>query len=261
MARGLRKAAVRGCAALALARRALHKRPAPMILTCPACSTAYAVPDSAIGASGRQVRCAACKTSWFQAPGADAAAIAAASEPLPAPVQAAPSSMPHGRRADDLPRFDADAPSRSPFTHAPPFSVRRNPARRQTALAGAAAAAMLFAVGALALLGPPDIRANLGGGASPIQIQMQKPEQRTMPDGNLMLNVGGQLINPTDKNQRVPSIRAEIRDPDGRVIYSWVIAPPVRTLGPSGRAVFYSTGVDVPRGENALRLTLEGSAG
>lgn len=256
-----------------------------MILSCPACQTAYAVPDSAIGISGRQVRCAACKASWFQEPNAAAIATltsppqpgAAVVAPVPdpesaaAPVEPASEGMPvprQGRRLDDPPvaGFEGEPPlpSFSPFTHAPPFGGRRNPARRQTMLAGAAATAMLFGVGALAVLGPPDIRSNLGlraAGASPIQIQMQMPELRDMPDGNRMLDVSGQLINPTDETQRVPPIRAEIRDPDGRVVYSWVIAPPLRTLAPSGRANFYSGGIDIPAGDNALKLTLDGAEG
>ena len=56
-----------------------------MIVSCPACSTSFAVDDSLIGPSGRKVRCAKCSHRWHQMPtaqdeAAPAAAIAPASE-------------------------------------------------------------------------------------------------------------------------------------------------------------------------------------
>lgn len=55
-----------------------------MIISCPACSTRYVVPDTAIGTDGRTVRCAKCKHSWFQEP--DTLELTTATEePAPAP--------------------------------------------------------------------------------------------------------------------------------------------------------------------------------
>lgn len=245
-----------------------------MILSCPACATSYAVPDDAIGVNGRQVRCAACKASWFQASAGDAAAtralaeaslvLPAAAEPSPPLAERALMETAHGRRSTDIPASRAEegpmSARFSPFSHEPPFRARRNPARMQTMLAGGGAVAMLGLVAALALMGPPDIRARLGveaNATSPLVIQGQKPLERTMRDGTMMLDISGVLINPTDQPQRVPPIRARILDLDNRLKYSWVIAPPVRTLAPGGQVAFYSAGIDVPRGENDVRLSLD----
>lgn len=60
-----------------------------MLLVCPSCRTRYVVPDSAIGVSGRQVRCANCKHSWYQ----DGAELPVPPAP-PAPAIVAPVIAP-----------------------------------------------------------------------------------------------------------------------------------------------------------------------
>lgn len=230
-----------------------------MILSCPACDTRYVVPDSAVGSSGRQVRCAACKTSWFQQPAPPRAAPhpAAAAPETAAPETTAPTAPPPPQPA--APYGEAE-PAYGPLAEEPDYAPRRNPARMWTLAAIAAALLMIAAVGAIFYLDIPGLSRAAGGpnaDASALMIEVpRKPERRQMESGNELFAVSGRIFNPTDVRQPVPNIRAELRDSHGRVVYAWSISPPVQTLGPKESATFNSAEVDVPRSAKALNLRL-----
>lgn len=265
-----------------------------MILHCPECKTRYLVPDSAIGANGRSVRCASCRHSWFQEPAV--AAVAVAAPPLPASASAAPAAASHAgdQPVDDAPipppfaaapspparfpapppvnSFPAPAPVEPPsfaplgrteaiadaFAHEAPFKPRRNPARLWTV------AAALFA---LLIVGGGAAFYWLGGAEwaqqwqfaradeSPLEIVLNpNQERRTLPDGTEYFAASGTIINPTDQDQAIPPMLVILRDANGRRVYNWKMNAPKSTIAPGERITFNEAKLDVPLAASRLEV-------
>lgn len=162
--------------------------------------------------------------------------------------------------APPAPETAVDATEDAPLPFRRP---RRNPARRLTIIAAAAAALMVAATGALYWFGLPGWAQGLiPGVASEPDLIIQlpdSPDYRELADGTVYFAASGTIINPTDREQRVPPILAELRDAQGTIVYSWTIKPPVRTLPPNEKATFSEAKLDIP--PRSAQLTVSWATG
>lgn len=265
-----------------------------MIIACPACSTRYVVPDSAIGVDGRTVRCAKCRHSWFQDGNlpADLSPVAAAGPPVgPRPTARAPAPPPAPEPdrsvPDETPVAEADLPplpeaprsyeaeppvyeddgdhrysdeARSSFDFEPPFQPRRNRLRMWTMAAVLFAVVALAAVAAVARYGMPNwlhlpgITFAQGQPGLRLDFPPKRQDRRTLPDGTEFFGASGTITNVGQQRQTVPSILIVLRDRRERIVYSYEVAPPKRTLAPGESLTINEAVTDVPKSAKVAEI-------
>jgi len=143
-----------------------------------------------------------------------------------------------------------------------PFPVREDvEPRGRSKLAGLALIILVVAAVAAAFwfLAPPEWKARVGltaGADSPLALVTTHMDRQQLESGNELLTVTGRVINPTDKDQAVPPLQAQLRSKTGQIVYSWTISPPARSLPPGASASFNSAEVNVPPGGDELTITL-----
>ena len=158
------------------------------------------------------------------------------------------------------PASDSVEPAQDEFVgYSPIVEDEQEPRRSWATLLGillliaAAAAAFWF-------FAPAEWKQQAGiaeAGATPLQLMITTSDRQPLQSGNELVAISGRVINPTDREQNVPPIRAELRDKETKqVVHRWTIAPPARVLAPRSSASFNSAEVDVPKGGDELTVTL-----
>lgn len=201
-----------------------------MILQCPNCNARYVVPDTAIGANGRTVRCASCSNTWHATLPADVAAKPLADlDTMIGEINAKASPIPAGSNLPVVQQHISLAFKASVFVVA------------------AAAAVLALFVAMPKIVGFPHSK-----GFQIADVNMVKQPG----DKVLAYEISGKIINSTDKTRQIPTIRVTLIDSEGNALQYWDFSDPGKTLE-AGKNVPFTTGDLELRFKSGTRFVVE----
>lgn len=206
-----------------------------MLITCPSCSTAYDLPAERIGASGRKVRCASCRESWFIASPEDKSSPA----PLPsldgyeqsATIEIVARPAPPPSRIDAEETAPIDAPARK--TQRGRTKPAKSKPRRWSAILARAAAVAAVCIGPPALLtgresvvsvlpGTATLYRGIGLPVNLVGLSFEKVSSSlTRDDATPVLEVTGEIVNNGRAPRTVPWLDISLEGEGGEPLYSW----------------------------------------
>jgi len=254
-----------------------------MILTCPECSTRYALDARQLGTAGRKVKCVRCGHVWFQERPADAPVAPASAEEVAGaspPSGAAEALEPRPAAAAGAAAGPAIGNRAAPVERGGLPSTEFRTVRRGRAAAGWVALVLLIAglltVGAAArhqivamwppalklydtlglpvdtagLAGDPAVGAGLSFGQLVTEIAGSGEDRR--------LIVRGEVTNVSDVPRPVPRLRVTLTDSAGESLGGWTFEAERSRLAP-GESVGFEAATDRwPDAATGVEVTVAG---
>ncbi|MFC0632982.1 MJ0042-type zinc finger domain-containing protein [Brevundimonas balnearis] len=215
-----------------------------MILTCPECATSYSVPDEALGAKGRRVRCQSCGHVWTATADEPLALTPLASPTTPAGAKPAPEPAPSESLAEtpapELPRaYRARAEQQRRIRRAAAHGAVW--AGLASAFVGILGAAWLFRVDVVEVFPRAAAAyAAVGVPVNPVGLEFEALSARQSLRNPEMVVVSGALRNVRDHEVGAPAVRVALLDSHGGEIGHAVVqidSAPVLPGGVQGFAV------------------------
>jgi hypothetical protein len=153
-----------------------------------------------------------------------------------------------------------DENDRSRFDFEPPFRPRRNRLKMWTMAAVLFAVVALVAVAAVARYGLPDwmpLARTTFAEAQPdlvLDFPPNREDRRTLPNGTEFFGASGTVTNVGQTRRTVPTILIVLRDARERIVYSYEVAPPKRTLAPGESMTVNEAVTDVPKSARIVEI-------
>lgn len=221
-----------------------------MIVACPACATRYDFPAARFTASGTMVRCVECGHNWIESRPAEIIDLSPRPalklpDRVPATVEAPePDAEREVKRLTEAARL-----AREDFANAQRQRRKRLYGWAGFALAALSPLALAFILPeATVRVFPASMRFfdGLGMEVNIYGLEVRRVEQHhVIIDGTRVISIKGEIVNVSDRDRKVPSLRFTLQNNARDNVYAWTLDSGIRPLRP-GEMTTFTTRVASP---------------